>query len=156
MVAMSSPQSPPPVDPNYQMEAFTGYVKAAPLALNSRPNVSNTDVKSLTLGIVNRRAGGYGISAATALEKFRLLQLLVGLAREPAIAGVAPLAYTSICCNVDFACELHRDSHKSCDRESRAVAIGDSRAGSCSWKPGRTTERTAPLNTRGCAAWRWT
>ena len=155
MVAISSPQSPP-VDPNYQMEAFLEYVNAAPLPLNSKPNVSNTDVKSLTLGIVNRRAGGYGISAATALEKFRLLQLLVGLAREPAIAGVAPLAYTSSCCNVDFACELHRDSHKSCDHESRTVAIGDSRAGSCSWKPGRTTERTAPLNTRGCAAWRWT
>ena len=149
MVAMSSPQSPPPVDPNYQMEALTGYVKAAPLPLNSRPNVSNTDVKSLTLGIVNRRAGGYGISAATAVDKLRLTN-------EPAIAGVAPLAYTSMCCNVDFACELHRDSHKSCDHESRTVAIGDSRAGSCAWKPGRATERTAPLNNRGCAAWRWT
>ncbi len=123
MVAISSPQSPPPVDPHYQMEALTGYVKAASLPLNSRPHVSNTDVKSLTLGIVNRRAGGYGISAATALDKFRLLQLLVGLTREPAIAGVAPLAYTSICCNADFACELHRDSPKSCDRESRTVVV---------------------------------
>ena len=156
MVASTYPQSPPPVDPNYQMEALMGYVKAASLPFNSRFNVSNTDVKSLTLGIVNRRAGRYGISAATPLDKFRLLQRLVGLTRESAIAGVAPLAYTSMCCNVDFACELHRDSHKSCDHESRTVAIGDSRAGSCSWKPGRTTERTAPLNTRVCAAWRWT
>ena len=58
------------------MEALTGYVKAAPLPLNSRPNVNNTDVKSLTLGIVNRRAGGYGITAATALHKFRLRTLV--------------------------------------------------------------------------------
>ena len=106
-------------------------------------------MKSLTLGIVNRRAGGYGISAATALDKFRLLQLLVGLAREPAIAGVAPLAYTSMCCNVDFACELHRDYPKSCGHESPTVAFGHSRAGGCSWKPGRTAECAGPLNTRG-------
>ena len=148
MVAISSPQSPP-VDPNYQMEAFLEYVNAAPLPLNSKPNVSNMVVKSLTLGRVKRRAGGYSTSAATAVDKLRLTS-------EPAIAGVAPLAYTPMCCNVDFACELHRDSHKSCGHESRTVAIGDSRAGSCSWKPGRTTERTAPLNTRGYAAWRWT
>ena len=76
MVAISSPQSPPPVDPNYQMEALMGYVKAASLPFNSRFNVSNTDVKSLTLGIVNRRAGGYGITAATALHKFWLRTLV--------------------------------------------------------------------------------
>ena len=42
----------PPIDPNYQMEAFLEYVNAAPLPLNSKPNVSNMVVKSLTLGIV--------------------------------------------------------------------------------------------------------
>ena len=40
MVAVSSPQSPP-VDPKYQMEAFLEFVNAAPLPLNSKPNVSN-------------------------------------------------------------------------------------------------------------------
>ena len=55
LAVMSSPQLPPPVEPNYRIEALTGYAKAAPLPLNSRPDVSNTDVKSLTLGIVNRR-----------------------------------------------------------------------------------------------------
>ena len=99
-------------------------------------------VKSLTLGRVKRRAGGYSTSAATAVDKLRLTS-------EPAIAGVAPLAYTSMCCNVDFACELHRDSPKSCGHESRTVAFGHSRAGGCSWKPGRTAECAGPLNTRG-------
>ena len=84
MVAVSSPQSPP-VDPNYQMVAFLEYVNAAPLPLNSKPNVSNMVVKSLTLGRVKRRAGGYSISAATAVDKLRLTS-------EPAIAGVALLA----------------------------------------------------------------
>ena len=141
MVAASSPQSLP-VDPNYQMEAFLEYVNAAPLPLNSKPNVSNMVVKSLTLGRVKRRAGGYSTSAATAVDKLRLTS-------EPAIAGVAPLAYTSMCCNVDFACELHRDSPKSCGHESRTVAFGHSRAGGCSWKPGRTAECAGPLNPRG-------
>ena len=67
------------------------------------------------------------------------------LTSEPAIAGVAPHAYTSMCCNVDFACELHRDSPKSCGHESRTVAFGQSRAGGCSWKPGRTAECAGPL-----------
>ena len=58
------------------MEALTGYVEAASLPRNSRTNVSNTDVKSLTLGMANRRAGGYGITAATALPKLRLRTLV--------------------------------------------------------------------------------
>ena len=125
------------------MKALTGYVKAAPLPLNSKPNVSNMVVKSLTLGRVKRRAGGYSTSTETAVDKLCLTS-------ESAIAGVAPLAYTSMCCNVDFACELHRDSPKSCGHESRTVAFGHSRAGGgCSWKPGRTAERAGPLNTRG-------
>ena len=57
MVVASSPQ-PLPVDPNYQMEAFLEYVNAAPLPLNSKPNVSNMVAKSLTLGRMKRRAGG--------------------------------------------------------------------------------------------------
>ena len=44
MVAVSSPQSPP-VDPKYQMEAFLEFVNAAPLPLNSKPNVSNMVVE---------------------------------------------------------------------------------------------------------------
>ena len=141
MVAASSPQSLP-IDPNYQMEAFLEYVNAAPLPLNSKPNVSKMVVKSLTLGRMKRRVGGYSTSTATAVDKVRLTS-------EPAIAGVAPLAYTSMCCNVDFACELHGDSPKSCGHESRTVAFGHSRAGGCSWKPGRTAECAGPLHTRG-------
>ena len=57
MVAASSPQSLP-VDRNYHMEAFLECVNAAPLPLNSKPNVSNMVVKSLTLGRMKRRAGG--------------------------------------------------------------------------------------------------
>ena len=107
------------------METLPDSVKTASLPLNDRPNVSSAPVKSLTLGMVNKRAGGYGISSATTSDKMRLLQLLVGLTRDKTIAGVAPLVYTSICCNVDFACELHTDSHNSCDYKSSIVAIGE-------------------------------
>ena len=105
------------------MEALLQYVKTASLPLNARPNVSSAPVKSLTLGMVNKRAGGYGISAATTLDKLALLQLLVGLTHEAAITGAPPLAFTSICLNVDFACELHTDAHNS--GPSTIVAIGD-------------------------------
>ena len=107
------------------METLLDYVKTASMPLNDRPNVSSAPVRSLTLGMVNKRVSGYGISAATTLDKMRLLQLLVGLTRDTTIAGVAPLVYTSICCNVDFACDLHTDSHNSCDYESSIVAIGE-------------------------------
>ena len=110
---------------NKKMDALLDYVKTASLPLNDRPNVSSAPVRSLTLGMVNKRVSGYGISAATTLDKMRLLQLLVGLTRDTTIAGVAPLVYTSICCNVDFACDLHTDSHNSCDYESSIVAIGE-------------------------------
>ncbi len=115
MVAMSSPQSPPPVNPNYQMEALTGYVKAAPLPLNSRPNVSNTDVKSLTLGIVNRRAGGYGITAATALHKFRLRTLVAEAGGLPERSLCTRCLPEGSWCSFldDDVCHIHKPDYLS-------------------------------------------
>ena len=59
---------------NKEMDTLLDYVKTASLPLNDRPNVSSAPVKSLTLGMVNKRAGGYGISSATTSDKMRLLQ----------------------------------------------------------------------------------
>ena len=102
-----------PTNKDKKMEALLEYVKTASLPLNDRPNVSSTPVKSLTLGMVNKRADGYGISAATTVDKLRLLQLLIGVANDSEISGNGPECFTSICLNVDFASEVHTDSHNS-------------------------------------------
>ena len=99
--------------PTNKMEALLEYVKTASLPLNDRPNVSSTAVKSLTLGMVNKRADGYGLSAATTVDKLRLLQLLICVANDSEISGNGPECFTSICLNVDFASEVHTDSHNS-------------------------------------------
>ena len=115
MVAISSPQSPPPVDPHYQMEALTGYVKAAPLPLNSRPNVNNTDVKSLTMGIMNRRAGGYDITAATALHKFRLRTLAAEAGGLPERSLCTRCLPEGSWCSFldDDVCRIHKPDYMS-------------------------------------------
>ena len=66
-------------------------------------------MRSLTLGMVNQRQAGYGISAATTHDQ----QLLVALTHDPSIAGSGPEAYTSICLNVDFPSALHADAHNA-------------------------------------------
>ena len=115
MVASTYPQSPPPVDPNYQMEALMGYVKAASLPFNSRFNVSNTDVKSLTLGIVNRRAGGYGITAATALHKFRLRTLVAEASGLPERSSCTRCLLERWWCSFmdDDVCHIHKPDQLS-------------------------------------------
>ncbi len=105
------------------MDSLSEYVRKAPLSSCERHNVCDRAIKSIILGLVNKRAGGYGISAATTFDKLRLLQLLVGLASDSEIVGEPPHVYTSICLNVDFACQLHTDSHNA--GMSTIVAIGD-------------------------------
>jgi len=97
------------------MEALLDYLKTASIPFCERHNVSDQPVQSITLGIVNKRQKGYGISAATTLDQFRLSKLLVGLTEDSAIAGCAPERYTSICLNVDFGSGLHIDSYNSFD-----------------------------------------
>ena len=105
------------------MDLLLDCVQSTPLPLSERRNVCEEPVKSITLGLVNKRAGGYGISSATTHGKLRLLQLLVGLTADSAIAGEPPPLYTSICLNVDFSCQLHTDAFNS--GLSTIVAIGD-------------------------------
>ena len=109
------------------MQALLDYLKTAAIPRTDRPNVSDQPVQSITLGMVNKRQNGYGISAAATVDKLRVLQLLVDLANDPAIAGSGPECYTSICLNVNFGCALHTDSHNSGD--SWIVAIGEHAGG---------------------------
>ena len=72
------------------MQALLSYLDSASIPAAARPNVSGQPVRSLTLGMVNQRQAGYGISAATTHDQLRLLQLLVTLTHDPYIAGGGP------------------------------------------------------------------
>ena len=111
------------------MQALLDYLDSdtANIPSQDRPNVSSTPVRSITLGMVNKRQNGYGISAATTVDKLRLLQLLIGVANDSGIAGSAPEWYTSVCLNVDFASKLYTDSHN--DGDSWIVTIGEHTGG---------------------------
>ena len=69
------------------MQALLDYLQTASIPRSERPNVCSSPVRSLTLGLVSQRSRGYGIAAATTLDQLRLVQLLVGLANDPAIEG---------------------------------------------------------------------
>ena len=105
------------------MQALIDYLQTAPIPRNERPNVNELPIRSITVGLVNQRQNGYGISTATTFDKLRLLRSLVNLVNDPAIAGNAPDCYTSICLNVDFASNLHTDSYNY--GGSFIVALGD-------------------------------
>ena len=105
------------------MQALLGYLKTASIPLHDRPSVSDAPVRSVSVGLVNRRQCGYGISAATVLDQLRLTRLLVGVAEDPAIAGEGPSNYTSVCLNVDYPCDLHADAWNAGD--SWIVTMGD-------------------------------
>ena len=109
------------------MDALLEYLKIAFIPSTERANVSHIPVRSVTLGMVNLRQHGYGISAATTLGKLRLLKLLVDVARDPNIEGGPPDAFTSICLNIDFASALHTDSHNA--GRSWIVAVGEHEGG---------------------------
>ena len=109
------------------MQALLDYLQTASIPRSERPNVCDAPVQSTTLGIVNHRSNGYGLSAATAVDKFKLLTLLLQLAADPLIAGCAPHSFTSICLNVNFGCDLHSDKHN--ERDSWIVRIGDYEGG---------------------------
>ena len=69
------------------MDALLEFLMDASIPLADRANVSAQPVRSVTLGMVNQRQHGYGISSATTLGKLRLLKLLVDVARDPNIEG---------------------------------------------------------------------
>ncbi len=93
------------------MDELLQYLAGVDLPSSERPNVSERREKTLTVGIVNKRSGGYGISASTTYDNFALLNILTKLPEDASIEGESPPCYTSICLNDDFACLLHRDQH---------------------------------------------
>ena len=113
------------------MQGLLAYLDSASIPKSDRANVSASPVPSVTLGMVNQRQSGYGISAATTHDRLRLLQLLVNLSHDPAIAGSPPETYTSICLNVDFACGLHADGNNSHEHDSWIVSFGDHEGATC-------------------------
>ena len=110
------------------MQALLDYLDTANIPSQDRPNVSSTPVRSITLGMVNKRQNGYGISAATTLDKLRLLQLLIGVANDLGVVGNGPECFTSMCLNVNFASQLHTDSNNA-DIPSWIVAGGEFNGG---------------------------
>ena len=94
------------------MQALLEYVQTSSIPLNLRPNVSDDQVRSITLGAVNRRQNGYGISGMTCFDNMKLLRQLIALTHDSSIIGERPASFTSICVNVNFACGLHVDKFK--------------------------------------------
>ena len=92
------------------MQALLEYVQTtgSPIPPTDRPNVSKTAVRSITLGMVNKRPA-YGIANATTHDNFALLKRVLALVEDTGISGEAPPQFTSICVNVDFGCALHTD-----------------------------------------------
>ena len=128
------------------MQALLSYLDSASIPAAARPNVSGQPVRSLTLGMVNQRQAGYGISAATTHDQLRLLQLLVALTHDPYIAGGGPQVYTSICLNVDFASGLHSDANNSDEYDSWIVSLGDHDGGNLWIEKSAVGEREAPCS----------
>ena len=109
------------------MQKLLEHLRTTSIPFSDRQNVSSLPVRSMTLGMLNKRQAGYGISVATTSDRLRLLQLLIGVANDSGIAGNGPECFTSMCLNVDFASEVHTDSHNS--GHSWIVAGGDFNGG---------------------------
>ena len=110
------------------MNDLIEYLSTRALPTTSRPNVSPTPVQSITLGMVNvRQSSVCQIGEATTHDRFHLLRRLLALLQDPDLTGQRPTNFTSICCNVDYACALHTDKYNSgC---SHIIAGGDYRGG---------------------------
>lgn len=93
------------------MDDLLQYLADHPAAVkaNHRANVASGPVQTATLGIVNRRSNGFGISNATFDDKFALLRLLHQVAKDPNLGGTPPAFYTSVCINVQYTAALHVD-----------------------------------------------
>lgn len=93
------------------MENLLQYLSDHPAAvkLSQRANVALEPVKTATVGIVNKRSNGFGISNSTFDDKFELLRLVHEVAKDPTLAGSPPAFYTSVCINVNYTAALHVD-----------------------------------------------
>lgn len=110
------------------MEALLDFARGAALPKTVRANVSEERITSLTVGAVDQRAHGMGVSGATLLHHGYLTRLLHAVAKDASLLGEAPPCYTSICLNVDFPpAALHRDARN--EGFSYIVAGGDYNGG---------------------------
>ena len=105
------------------MEALISFIRENCLPKNLRSNINTELVCSVTVGAVDKRGDGYGISASTTLHKGMLTKLLHGVAQDVAIRGDGPRHYSSICLNVDVKCRLHVDGRN--EGSSFVVAGGE-------------------------------
>jgi hypothetical protein len=106
------------------MDDLLEYLADHPAAVKAshRPNVASEPVKTTTLGIVNKRSNGFGISNATFDDKFALLRLVHEVAKDPNLDGPPPNFYTSVCLNVNYTVALHVDRNNY--GFSSAIAAG--------------------------------
>ena len=81
------------------MESLVAHVKEHGIRTAQRSNVCETPVSTVTLGLVNKRGEGVGISVATFEDKSELLRLGHAVPADPQLEGLAPKFYTSICIN---------------------------------------------------------
>ena len=105
------------------MDALVAYINEHGSRTSLRSNVCSTPVSTVTLGIVNKRGEGFGISVATFEDHFELLRLGHAVAADRKLEGQAPMFYTSICINANFGSVLHVDRHN--EGVSHIVAGGN-------------------------------
>ena len=110
------------------MESLLDFVRGAALPKTVRANVCGEErITSVTMGAVDQRSQGVGVSGATLLHHGYLTKLLHAVAKDASLAGEAPPCYTSICLNVDFRAGPHKDSNN--EGRSFIVAGGDYHGG---------------------------
>ncbi len=105
------------------MEALLAFVRESSLPKTVRANVASEPVCSVTVGAVDKRSDGYGISAATLLHRGYFMRLLHDVVQDAGLRGSAPPFYTSVCLNVGFAARFHVDSRN--EGRSFIVSGGD-------------------------------
>ncbi len=105
------------------MEALLAFVRESSLPKTVRADVASEPVCSVTVGAVDKRSDGYGISAATLLHRGYFMRLLHNVVQDAGLRGSAPPFYTSVCLNVGFAARFHVDSRN--EGRSFIVSGGD-------------------------------
>ena len=111
------------------MDELLSFLRAYPPALtNKRANVSDTPIRSTTIGLVNvRQQRAASLSRFAGKHDFELVRLVLGLLRDTRIRGDGPDSFTSFTVNVDAPMKLHKDGRN--DGQSYVVAMGPFQGG---------------------------
>ena len=92
------------------MQALLEFLQGAQIPTQRRGNICDEPARSITVGAVPLRRGGFGVSRATCAFRGELATRLLALLQGESIAGDAPPdCFTPICLNVDFAASPHVD-----------------------------------------------